>query len=100
ERASLPDLDRMGMARPMEREHRPLELGVDPGLLAVGAAGDHPGEVAIAGDGELARADGAIERARHMETVERDDRADPGLDAEQLVRVAAVGHREDAGRIA
>ena len=35
-----------------------------------------------------------------METVERDDRPIARLDPEQLVRVAAVGHREDACRIA
>ena len=36
----LPHLDRMGVARAVEREHRAFELGVDPGLLAVGAGGD------------------------------------------------------------
>jgi hypothetical protein len=39
--AALAHLDRMGVARLMERQHRLLELGVDPGLLAVGAGGDH-----------------------------------------------------------
>src|SRR5437660_10750258 len=90
----------MGVARAVERKHRSLELGVDPGLLAVGAAGDHAGEIAVAGDGELARADGAIERTRNVELVERDDRPVPRLDPEQLIRLAAVGHREDARLIA
>jgi hypothetical protein len=35
-----------------------------------------------------------------METVERDDRAILWLDPEQLVGFTAVGHREDARRIA
>ena len=35
-----------------------------------------------------------------MEAFERDDRAVARLDPEQLVGIPAVGHREDAGRIA
>src|SRR6185312_17177837 len=35
----LPYLDRMGVAGAVERDHRVLELGVDPRLLAVGAGG-------------------------------------------------------------
>ena len=45
-----PDLDRMGVARSVQGEHGLLELGVDPRLLAVGAGGDHSGEVAVASD--------------------------------------------------
>ena len=100
QRVAVPHLDRMGVARAVEREHRVLELGVDPGLLAVGAGGDHAGEIAVAGDREPARAERPAERARDVEAVERDDRAVARLDPEQLVRVAAVGHREDAGGIA
>src|SRR3954453_19907340 len=37
----VPRLDRMGMARAVEREHRMLELGVVPRFLARGAGGDH-----------------------------------------------------------
>src|SRR5689334_7685738 len=77
-----------------------LELGVDPRLLAIGAGGDHCAEVAVVGDVEPARAKGSLQRARKMEAVERNDRAVPGLDPEQLMRLAAVGHREDAGGIA
>ena len=44
---AAPDLDRMGVTRAVEREHGLLELGVDPGFLAVGAAGDHAGEIAV-----------------------------------------------------
>src|SRR5437764_10587500 len=35
-----------------------------------------------------------------METVERDDRAVAWLDPKQFLRLAAVGHRKNAGRIA
>ena len=51
---AFPDLDRMGMARAVERDHRVLELGVDPGLLAFGAGGDHAGEIAVVSDDEPA----------------------------------------------
>ena len=90
----------MGVARAVQREHRALDLGVDPGLLAVGAGGDDAGEIAVAGDRELARAERPPQRAREVEAIERDDRAVARLDPEQLVGVAAVGHREDAGGIA
>src|SRR5438045_5808499 len=90
----------MGVTRSVEREHGLLELGVDPGLLAVGAGRNHSGEIAVARDCELARADRPAERARDVEMVERDDRAVARLDPEQFVRLAAVGHGENAGRIA
>ena len=90
----------MGVARAVQREHRALELGVDPGLLAVGAGGDDAGEIAVAGDREPARADRPAKRAREVEAIQRDDRPVARLDPEQLVRVAAVGHRENAGGIA
>src|SRR5438067_5718334 len=89
----------MGVTRSVEREHGLLELGVDPGLLAVGAGGDHSGEIAVARDCELARADRPAERARDVEMVERNNRAIARLDPEQFVRLAAVGHRENARRI-
>ena len=60
--ARLPDLDRMGVAGSVEREHRLLELGVDPGFLAVGAGGDHRREIAVARDREIAGAERAAER--------------------------------------
>jgi hypothetical protein len=70
------------------------------GRFAVGAGGDHAAEVAVVSDREPARAQGPPERTRQMEAVERDDRAVPRLDPEQLARLAAVRHREDAGRVA
>lgn len=41
------DLDRVGVARALKRDHRMLELGIDPGLLAFGAGGDHAGEIPV-----------------------------------------------------
>ena len=42
----------------------------------------------------------AAQRPRQVEAVERDDRPVARLDPEQLVGIAAVGHREDARGIA
>src|SRR5258708_38201235 len=84
----------------MKREHGMLDLGVDPGFVAVGAAGDHASEVAVVGDLEPAEANGSPERAREVEAVERNDRPLARLNPEQFVRVAAIGHRENSRRIA
>jgi len=92
-------LDRMGVAGLMERKHGPLELGVDPGLLAIGASGDDRREFAVVGHFETAGAQRSPERAREVEAVERKDRPVARLDPEQLGRIAAVGHREDPGGI-
>src|SRR3954453_15962905 len=64
--AAVPNLDRMGVAGAVEREHGALELGVDPGPLALGAAGDHAGEITVVSDVEPAEADRTTERARKM----------------------------------
>src|SRR5206468_994657 len=93
------DLDRMSMPGLVQRQHRPLELAVDPGLLAVGAGGDHRREVLVVPDLEAPGAKRAPERARQMETVERKDRAVARLDPEQVGGLAAVRHREDSGGI-
>jgi len=96
----VPDLDRMRVARAVKRKHCALQLGIDPRLLAIGARCNHLREIAVASDTEPARANGSIKRAREVEPVERNDRAVPGLNPEEIVRFAAVGHREDARRIA
>ena len=44
------------MAGGMESAGGALDIGVDPGLVAVGAARDHAVEILIAGNFELARA--------------------------------------------
>jgi hypothetical protein len=96
----VPDLDRMSVARAVERQHGALELGVDPRLLAVGAGSNHGREVAVVGDFEPSRAQRPAERAREVEAVEGNDRPVPRFDPEQLLGVTAVGHREDPGGIA
>ncbi len=95
----LPDFDRMGVVQLVERAHRALELGVDPGFLAVRAGRDHVREVAVVGDPEPTQAKGPPKRAREMEIRERDDRPVARLDPVKLVRFATVGHREDAAGI-
>src|SRR6478672_7239868 len=57
-----PHLDRMGVPRRVERDHRLLELGVDPRLLPVGAGGDDRSEVAVARDFEPAGTKRPLER--------------------------------------
>src|SRR5215208_8146169 len=90
----------MGVSRAVQRKHRMFEVGVDPCLLAVGAGGDHLSESAVMGDAESARAERAPQRSGDVESVERNNGAVARLDPEQLVRIAAVGHRENAGGIA
>src|SRR6185503_18982816 len=72
-----------------------FELGVDPGLLAIGAGVDHRLEVAVVGNVKSAGAERPAERVRQMEMVEWQDRPVTRLDPEQLIGIAAVGHRED-----
>ena len=95
----IPDLERVRMARGVEREHRPLQIRIDPRLLAVRACGDHRVEVPVMSDRELAGTQGALQRSRQMKPVEGDDGAVARLDPEELGRIAAVGHREDPGGI-
>jgi hypothetical protein len=60
--ATLADLDRMGVAGLVKGQHRPLELAVDPGLLALGARGDDGREVEVVGDLEPARPKRTLQR--------------------------------------
>lgn len=98
--AAVPAFDRMGVTRGEQAERGAFDIGVDPGLGAVGAAVEHGGEVAVDGHRELPRAEPPRERARAMEAVQGNDRADAGLDPENVVGIAAVGHREHPDGIA
>jgi len=49
ELAAQAHFDRMGVTRLVERKHRPLELTVDPGLLAVRAGGDDRCKILVVG---------------------------------------------------
>ena len=99
ERAIGPAFDRMGMAEPMEEIVAAFDLVVDPGLLTVGAMTDDRIEGAIGRHFECAANERLAQRARHFETVQRQDRAAARLDPEDLCGVPAVGHREDPGGI-
>ncbi len=52
--ALVPALDRMGMANRVEAERRPLDVGVDPGLVAVRAGEQDLVEGTVAGNLEPA----------------------------------------------
>ena len=97
--AIVPAFDRMSLAGSVETERGALDIGVDPRLGPVGAGADHVGESGVTGNGEGIAADPPGERARTAEAVERDDRAFTRLDPENLLGVAAVGHRENPGSI-
>ncbi len=64
----------MGRAAGVEIEIALLDAVVDPGLAALGAAPDHLGKGAVAGDGEAARAERLAQRAGEMEAIGRQDR--------------------------
>jgi len=53
----LPAFNRMGVPCRMKAERRALDLGVDPGLVPLGAGVDDLGEGPIAGNGEGSPAD-------------------------------------------
>ena len=95
----LPRLDRMGGPAGVEIEIALLDAVVDPRLAALGAAPDHVGEGAVAGDGEAARAQGLAQGAGEMEAVGRQDRPSARLDPIDFRGIAAVRHREHADRI-
>jgi len=96
----LPDFNRMRMARGVKRKHGFLELGIDPRLFAISAGGDHGRKIAVVTDAEPAQAERSPERARQVKSFDRNDRPVPRLDPEQLIRIAAVRHRENARGIA
>lgn len=95
----LPAFDRMGVAGLVQPVVAQLDLGVDPGLGPLRAATDDGREGGVAGDGEDVRTQRLAEGARKVEAIERQDGALARLDPENLVRLTAVGHREDADRI-
>jgi hypothetical protein len=57
ERAVFPAFDRMGLARRVKANRRPLDIGIDPGLVAVRTGADDLGEGGVMGDRELAAPD-------------------------------------------
>jgi hypothetical protein len=99
ELALPPAFDRMGMAGGVEAERRAFDLIIDPRLLALRAAVDDLSEGPVAGDREAPLAKRPRQRAGDMEAIEREDRPVARLDPENVLCMAAVGHRENARRI-
>lgn len=97
--ALAPHLDRMGVAGGVEQRVAALDLGVDPGLLAIGAAAEDGAERPVRAHLVAAGTDRLAQRAGEMEAVERQDRAAPRLDPIDVAGVAAVRHREDPDRV-
>src|ERR1700678_614352 len=89
----------MRMAGSEQFAVQPHDLVVDPGLLTLGAGAYHRFERAVGDHPEAIRPDRLGEAARGYEPVEREDAALLRLDPEQVLRVAAFGHRKDADGI-
>jgi hypothetical protein len=98
-----PCFDRMGMAELVERAIAFADALRDPAVFGAfarrGAGIDHRVEGFVAGHGKVAAPQRARERARAMEPVERENRAQARLHPIDFRVVAAVRHREDAGAI-
>jgi hypothetical protein len=94
-----PAFDRMGVAAGVKDGVAFFYVGIDPGLLALGAMANDLREGGVARDGEDAGADRVPQRAGEVEAIERQDRPPLRLDPEHVGRVATVGHRKDADRI-
>ena len=93
----------MGVAQAVQFGEQPLDLGVDPGVLAprrgFGAGGDDGGEVAVGAHLEAAGQHGAQQPARQMEAVQRQHPALLGVQPVEPVAPARLGHREQAGPV-
>jgi hypothetical protein len=90
----------MRMARRVKRQHCLFDIRVDPGFLTVRTTPDHAGEIPVAGHLEAIGPKGSAQRARKVESIERDDRPLARLDPEKLGSIAAIRHRENARGIA
>lgn len=107
--AFQPDFDRMGMAQCMKAFVAGLDAMADPApafVVAVRAdaarrgAGVHDlRKGGVAGDREASAPQGASERMRHVEAIERKSRAEAWLDPEDFRIVAAVRHRKNSAAI-
>ena len=99
----LPAFDAMRMAKLVELVERLLDLGIDPGFLAIRCFGGtncyHIGKGAVGGHPETVGSDGFAERTRHPEIVERNNRPGLGFDPEGIRIITRVRHRENARSI-
>lgn len=80
-----------------------LNLGIDPGIFAVigifGAGGNHPFKPYIAGHPKSVLADCFGERARNMQSVQRQYRAPFRFHPENVGGTARIGHGKITARI-
>ena len=99
----LPAFDRMRVAEFVQTLVAGLDAVADPAALAIAARHraslDHLRERGVARDREPAAPQGACQRVREVEPVERKDGAQPWLDPEDVRIVPPVRHREDSRAI-
>ena len=102
-RVAFPAFDRMGASRQMKRPVAGRDPLADPAFGMFGArrrAGfDHLREGFVAADAVFLLSQELGQRMGTVELVERDDRASPRFDPEDVRIVAVVGHGEDAAAI-
>ena len=101
--AIQPALDAVGMAAPVQLGIELDDRSVDPALGMAGprlGAGAHGiGEGGVGAHLEAAGADRAGQPVGQVEAVERQHRAQAGVEPVELGIVAALAHREDADPI-
>ena len=90
----------MGVAEVVQFAEQPLDLRVDPGVLAAGrgagAAGDGAGEVLVHRHVNASGQHGARQPARQVEAVERQDAAALRVEPVEPLAAPRLGHREQA----
>jgi ribosomal protein S12 methylthiotransferase accessory factor YcaO len=89
----------MGAAEIEQRAVEPANVGVDPGLVAIGASRHDAIEGAVGDHLERVAARRLGETARNDEAVKRKNSARLRLDPEQGLGVAAFRHRKEPDRI-
>jgi hypothetical protein len=90
----------MGMANGVEAKGCTLDIRVDPSFVPVRTCQQDLLEGGVPGDRKTPRTDPLGKRMRQVELIERNDRPASRFDPENIARMAAVGHWEDAGGIA
>ncbi len=99
----FPAFDRMRKAQVVQGAIGRFYLTVDPGRGTIGrsrgAKRDDIAESAVGGNAKPIGPDHLCQRARQMETIERQDRPLARLHPIDVLRLAIVGHGKDADRI-
>src|SRR6056297_642162 len=86
----------MGVSLKMQGMIEIPDFGVDPCLLAVGAAFDHSGEIRVQGHLVVVSSQPLRQTAGTSEAVKGQHAPAPGVDPENLGIVTALRHRENA----